>query len=291
MHYMSLSRLALTAVFCAAGAHQAAPSPQEPPAPHLSARTALVVVHARVTDADGGAVTDLGQDAFVVRDDGVPQRISTFARAADPVAIGILMDNSTSMMAARDRAVAAASALVEARRPGDLFFVLHFNEQVADGVPGAPFTDDGTELTTALGRMRARGRTALYDALATGFERLAAAPLDKRVLVVLSDGEDTASTRRFQDVLAMARGRDVLVFGVTLEDPATGEARKPDALRQLVRATGGELFEPSRPRDLPRLRHLPSLPVRGGRRAHLRDPAVPLPRPAPAQPGRDGRPG
>ena len=99
-------------------------------------------------------------------------------------------------------AVVAALAFARASHPLDEYFVVHFNEQVWMGLPeGMLFASDPGQLTQALAQARARGRTALYDAINLGLEHLGQAQNPHRVLVVVSDGADNASANAAHDII------------------------------------------------------------------------------------------
>jgi len=125
-----------------------------------------VVLHATVREGNARFVGDLQKENFEVLENGVRQEIISFSREDLPVATGILVDNSRSMLNKAGEVVAAAKSFVRASNPKDEIFVLHFNEQLSYGLPGdVPFTSDPTLLGQALDRIQLDGRTALYDAI------------------------------------------------------------------------------------------------------------------------------
>ncbi|HEX2521400.1 MAG TPA: hypothetical protein VHP35_04680, partial [Terriglobia bacterium] len=96
----------------------------------ISVDVTRVVLHATVRQSKAGFVSDLEKEHFTVLEDGVPQKLLSFSREDEPVAIGLLVDNSQSMMNKRSQVVAAAKAFVRGSKPNDEIFVLHFNEQL-----------------------------------------------------------------------------------------------------------------------------------------------------------------
>ena len=204
-----------------------------------------VVLYATVRGTDG-FVADLTKTDFTVLEDGKQQEILEFMREDVPVAIGLLVDNSGSMLNKRPEVVEAAKTFVRATNPKDDIFVLHFNEQLAYGLPSdVPFTSDRALLDEALDRMRLDGQTALYSAIAEGLEHLGKSNLTKKALIVISDGGDNVSTVRFDDVVKRADLSGASFFGIGIYDPADGEA-DPKNLRNLANRTGGESFFPEK---------------------------------------------
>src|SRR5262245_61959732 len=130
----------------------------------LSVDVVRVVLHATVRESKAGFVSDLEKEHFTVLEDGVPQKLLSFSREDEPIAVGLLVDNSQSMMNKRSYVLAAAKAFVRSSKPNDEIFILHFNEQLTYGLPPSTrFTGDGNLLEAALDKMRLDGKTALYD--------------------------------------------------------------------------------------------------------------------------------
>jgi VWFA-related protein len=218
----------------------------------FSVHSDLVVLHVTVKDRRGGYVTRLSREAFDVFDEGQRQTISFLADTDTPVTIGLLIDSSSSMLPARELVIAAASAFAGASHPQDEIFALAFNERVRTALPASdPFTSDAPTLRAALERsIRARGRTALYDAILAGLEYAARGSRERRALVVVSDGSDNASRAGAEDVLQKAQASNAMIYTLALRDsaaPSGGDAR---LLRNLAQVTGGAAFRPTRPLDV-----------------------------------------
>jgi Ca-activated chloride channel homolog len=208
----------------------------------LTSSSELVVLSVTVVDRRSGYVAGLGRDAFTVYEDGTPQQVSFFGDADIPVTAGLVIDTSISMRRRRDAIVAAGSSFVDSSHPEDELFTVHFNERVWPGLPaGQLFTSDREVLRTALAQMAPRGRTALFDGLQLALNRLAQGQCQKKVLIVVSDGGDNASTATFEEVLATALRMDAVIYTVTIRDQYETEDR-PDVLRRLASVTGGEAF-------------------------------------------------
>jgi Ca-activated chloride channel homolog len=115
---------------------------------------------------------------------------------------------------------------------------------VWDGLPPSmPFTTNVDDLRAALGRTTARGKTALFDALRSALKHLNDGHEQKKVLILVSDGGDNASASTFEDVLGLALRMDALIYTISIPDQYDTDA-KPDVLKKLARATGGEAFFP-----------------------------------------------
>jgi VWFA-related protein len=202
-----------------------------------------VVLYATVRGQDG-FVADLTANDFTILEDGKQQKVLEFQREDVPVAIGLLIDNSRSMLTRRDEVVEAAKTFVRATNPLDEIFVLHFNEQLSYGLPrDVPFTADRALLGEALDRMRLDGRTALYAAIAEGLAHLGKSNLTKKALIVISDGGDNVSQIRLDDVVKSADLSGASFYAIGIYDPEDGEA-DPKTLRNIANRTGGESFFP-----------------------------------------------
>jgi len=219
-----------------------AQAPQAPPS--FKSSSEIVVLHVSVVDGKAGFVSGLPKDAFTVYEDGRPQPIALFANDDTPVTVGLVIDSSGSMTTRRDAVIAAGVAFAESSHPDDEMFTISFNEKVWRGLAdGQAFTSDHEALHQALNRTGARGQTALFDAIGLGLHQLDDGTKSRKVLIVISDGGDNASHVRFDEVLADALRRDVVIYTVGIYDPNEADAR-PEILKQLAAATGGEAFFP-----------------------------------------------
>ena len=201
-----------------------------------------VTLHATVVDQNNRLVTDLGRNDFQVFEDGQPQKIVSFRREDIPVAMGIVIDNSGSMRDKRPAVNAAAINLVKSSNPQDRVFIVNFNEEYfldQDYTASIPKLDD------ALQRIEARGGTALYDATVASADHLKkSGPLEKKVLLVVTDGEDNASRESLEQAirnLQAQNGPTVYTIGI-LGDEHSKRAKR--ALREMAEETGGVAFFP-----------------------------------------------
>jgi Ca-activated chloride channel homolog len=224
----------------------AAASAQEPAAkPDFSTQSELVVLHVAVKDRKGGYVGGLAQDSFRVLENRRPQEITFFNNQDAPVTVGLIIDASGSMAPNRSMVIAASMAFSKAMNPQDEFFVMGFNEQIHTPLPAEkPFTSSEPTLRVALVQaIKARGQTAVYNAVNAGLDYVQKGGFERQVLIVLSDGGDNASNTTRAQVLANAQASNAVIYTIALVDPLDTEA-DPAFLRQLSDATGGVAFKP-----------------------------------------------
>jgi Ca-activated chloride channel family protein len=211
----------------------------------FSSRSELVVLHVNVQDREGGFISELPQQAFAVFEDLRPQPLSLFVNDDAPVTVGLLIDNSISMRESRALVIAAAEEFARSGHPRDEVFALAFNEHVAPVLPSeTPFTSDAGVLGHALTEaISARGKTAFFDAVVSGLAYAERGTHPRKVLVVISDGGDNASTSTFESVVTKAQASNATIYTVVLADPLDPEAN-PKRMATLARISGGETFRP-----------------------------------------------
>jgi Ca-activated chloride channel homolog len=204
----------------------------------------LVVLHATVRNRKGKPVSGLVQDDFQVYENGVIQAIKSYSHEDIPVTVGLVVDNSGSMIPKRTEVVLAALAFARSSNPEDQMFVVNFNETVSLGLPShMPFTDKTSDLQAALGARRATGKTALYDAIAAALQHLEKGNRDKKVLIVVSDGGDNASKCTLDQIMAMAGKSDAIIYTLGIFEPVDPD-HNTGVLKKIAMATGGEAFLP-----------------------------------------------
>jgi len=212
----------------------------------FSSDTRLVPLNVTVTDKSGHLVTDLPRAAFTVMENGVPHVIKDFKREDVPVSIGLIIDNSGSMRDKRQAVESAALTLVKSSNPQDEAFVVNFNDEAYLDTPD--LTSDLSILEQALTKINAKGGTAMRDALRMSMEELSKkAKRDKKVLLVVTDGNDNASAETLESVVRQAQQNDVLIYAIGLlsqEERKEARAAKR-ALDLLVTNTGGQVFYPN----------------------------------------------
>ncbi len=200
------------------------------------------MVHATVIDdKNHHLVTDLDKSAFAVFENNQQQTLTSFRHEDVPVAMGIVIDNSGSMREKRDKVNKAALNLVRSSNPQDQVFVVNFNDEY---YLDQEFTSDIKKLREALEKVEARGGTALYDAVLASAIHLKEARLQKKVLFVVTDGEDNASRNSLEQTvrrLQEENGPTVYAIGLLGEEKARRARR---ALETIAQRTGGISFFP-----------------------------------------------
>ena len=218
---------------------------QDSPAPVFRSQSDLVVLHVNVFNGHSDAVPNLPREAFLVLEDDTAQEITFFSGADVPVAVGLAIDNSGSMIARRSMVVAGGQTFAASSHPEDELFTVIFNEHVRYGLPpGMLFTTTQAHLQAALTRYPPGGKTAFYDAVMAGLDRLDQATLQKHVLVVLSDGDDNASEHTEKEMLERARRSDAIVYAVSNTNEDIGIGGNRGVLKRLAEATGGLAYFP-----------------------------------------------
>jgi Ca-activated chloride channel family protein len=238
--------LVLAGVICAAVPLTARlERPQDlPQTPIFRSESDLVVLHVNVFDGRSDAVPNLPQSAFQVTEDNKPQAITFFSNEDVPVAVGLVLDNSGSMITRRSMVLSGTQAFAESSHPEDEVFTIIFNEHVRHGLPETvPFTTNAAQVRAGVNRFSPGGKTALHDAVIAGLDHLQEASHQKRVLVVLSDGDDNAS-RNSQDIMLQRAARsDALIYAVSTADLGTNVGNKR-VMRKLAEASGGVAYFP-----------------------------------------------
>jgi VWFA-related protein len=210
----------------------------------------LVVLHATVEDSRGIFVPGLQQQDFKVFEDRIAQQLSVFTREDVPVSLGLVVDNSGSMREKRAQVNSAALTFVKTSNPQDEVFVVNFNDEYYLDLD-KDFTNDPRELQEALERIDSRGSTALYDAVVGSLDHLKKGHKDKKVLLVITDGDDDASRKTFEYTVKAAQNSNALVYavGVFSEDDRSHDAKmvrhSKKILTEMAEATGGEAFFPN----------------------------------------------
>jgi VWFA-related protein len=212
----------------------------------------LVVLHATVLDQKGHQVNDLKQDHFRVYENGVLQKLAVFSHADIPVTMGIVIDDSGSMKEKRQAVNAAAVTFVKTSNPQDQVFVVNFNDVYYLDTPG-DFATNLEELKAALDKIDSRGGTALHDAVYASLDHIKLGNRDKKVLLVITDGEDNASRYSFEELIDHAQKSNAVIYTIGLlgvMEPGglfkkSGGARQAaKELRKMAEVTGGQAYFP-----------------------------------------------
>lgn len=212
--------------------------------------TDIVQLNVTAVDAAQHFVSGLTRDDFQIFEDGVPQDLSLFSSERQPIGLSILLDSSTSMDT--KLAVAQEAAIGFARRlgPRDLAEVIDFDnhERILQD-----FTADRAALEKAIRQTAAGGSTSLYDALYIALRDLGRQraswgdQVRRQAVVVLSDGEDTASLKNYDDVLDESKRAEAVIYAIGLRSkeemsPRHGYSEGDFVMRSLATGTGGWAF-------------------------------------------------
>jgi Ca-activated chloride channel family protein len=218
-------------------------SAQEAPSTTLKVDVKLVNVFVTVTDTHGAPIGSLKQNDFKLSEDGKEQKISIFDKeSALPLSIVLAID--TSLSTRRDLPLELASARRFAHailRPQDGIALFQFSEIVNEVLP---FTSQLKSLDRAIERLHAGSATALYDALFLGSQALEQRQ-GRKVMVVITDGGDTASKVDYQDAVRSAQESEAIVYSiivVPVEASAGRDTGGEHALMQISEDTGGKYY-------------------------------------------------
>ncbi len=211
----------------------------------------LVVLHTTVVDDRQRFADGLKPENFRVFEDKVEQKLSVFKREDVPVSMGLVIDNSGSMRDKRPRVNEAALTLVQASNPQDEAFVVNFNDDFYLDLD-KDFTNSVPELKEALERIDSRGSTALRDAILGSLDHLKKASKDKKVLLVVTDGEDNASRNSLEKMIREVQKTDTVIYTIgLLSQESKKEAKHArKALEQIAAASGGLAFFPENVDDV-----------------------------------------
>ncbi len=207
------------------------------------------MLHVTVADERGEFVSDLTQGNFRVFEQNIEQKISFFSRDDIPVTMGLVIDNSGSMREKREQVNAAAMTFVRTSNPQDEAFVVNFNDEYYLDTDG-DFTSDQTNLNDALSKIDTHGSTALYDAVIGSLGHLKKGHKDKRVLLLVTDGDDDASQKSFEDTIKAAVQSNAAIYaiGVFSDDDRKNSKsmvrHSKKVLKELADATGGQAYFP-----------------------------------------------
>jgi VWFA-related protein len=240
--------LFISSLFNAAQHRAFAQDTETSPEDVVRVRTDLVTVPTFVTDAQGRRINNLKQTDFSVRDNGREVALSYFAVGAEHVALAFALDASGSIREIISQQRDAALKLFSRFKQGSRVAVLHFGEKAQLSVP---FTTDTTKAEPAFtSYLPLSRRTAIFDGAATALRAFVVGesnPVERRILILISDGLDTASTTRASTVIRDARALNVSIYVIHLPlyEPRDGRiAVRPPAkgFRDLAEKTGGQYF-------------------------------------------------
>jgi VWFA-related protein len=219
------------------------------PKPDLRVDTLLVLVPVSVNDPLNRPITGLEKENFRVYEDKVEQTITAFSREDEPIAVGLVFDTSGSMGDKLRRSRMAASEFFKFADPQDEYFLVEFDNSPRLEVP---LTKDTGRIAEQLTFSRSKGSTALLDAIYLALHEMKKSKMNKKALLIISDGGDNHSRYTVTEVNNVVRESDVLIYsiGVFGGGSTPEEAGGPGLLSRISEQTGGRLFE-ANPVELP----------------------------------------
>lgn len=218
------------------------PRPREADERPLVVNSDLVTLTVTVTDGEGRHVTGLDRSAFAVYDNKEPQEISFFSDADAPASVAVVFDVSGSMSEGKiERAKEALARFIQTSHPMDEFYLIGFNSSAQLLLEK---TRDADAVAAKLTYVEPRGNTALYDAVYLGLEKLARGAHRRRVLLLISDGEDNSSRYSFGEVRRSLEESDVIIYGVGIGTGYSRASTGRETLEKLSAASGGRAFFP-----------------------------------------------
>jgi VWFA-related protein len=235
--------------------------------PSFAGGVELVIMNVAVMGPDEQYVTDLTKNDFTILDDGIAQPIEFFSAKAAPIDVTLMMDASSSMMSALPLIRAAAAQFLDSLRPGDRASIVRFSKAVE---VLQPLTSDRASLELAIQKIALGGTTALHTAVYVALKQqadlsssngaepgggqAAAQEIRHKALVVLTDGQDTASTVSFDQLLEQAVRSGLNIYPIRMRTWVHAASRKElDAefnLKQLARETGALAYFPESAAEL-----------------------------------------
>lgn len=234
---------------CVLSAQDQPPLPEQSTKPDVATHNLVVDVDVvlttvTVTDRSGRFVTGLEKENFKIFEDKVPQEVTYFSSEDIPLSVGIILDVSGSMKDKLKTAVEAAITFMKGGSPDDEYFLVEFSDKPTEI---EDFTNDISKLQSKFLFSKAKGRTALYDAVYRGLAKLEEGNNQKRALLLITDGEDNRSRYTFSNVREFVKEKDVQMYAIGITNGfADASAEQGRALlRDLAAISGGNSFFPS----------------------------------------------
>jgi VWFA-related protein len=222
----------------------------------LSVDVALVQLPVSVLDKNGAPVHGLRKEHFQVFEDNSIQEISLFRQEDVPASVGLVIDNSGSMVNKQNRVIDAALSFVRGSNPEDETFIVRFDDTA---YLEQDYTDNVGDLMKVLHSRESRGKTALYDAIYLSAEYLDDSRNDKHALLLISDGEDNASKYRLNEVLQQLQRSKAAVYVIGLLDERGGRGRffrrslakkAKEVLTEFAEISGGRAYFPKNVKEM-----------------------------------------
>lgn len=244
--------LALTTTVSAQEQPPNKPVQAESPLDTVKVTTNLVVLRVAVSNQQGRTAMNLKEDAFKIFEDGIEQEVSFFSAEESPVSWALVLDRSGSMMDMMSDVYDAALHVIDEGTNRDETLIITFNKRPELAID---FTPDRHRLENSILGLKADGETALFDAVAFALDGLKRARNRKKVLVVITDGEDNASRLKFRGLIERAEEEEAVIYtvgmfgsmgsGLSLMGMARYERDGRAELKKLAEVTGGSSHFPN----------------------------------------------
>lgn len=210
----------------------------------ITVNTDLITLNVSVTDKMGRAVTGLKKSNFSIYDNKELQDIYFFSDEDAPVSVSVVFDTSGSMSEKKIiQAKEALARFIQTSKPEDEFFLIDFNKRARLLLSG---TRDSDAVLNKLSYVEPDGNTAFYDAVYLGVEKVLQGSRTRKIVLVISDGEDNESRYSFKELQQRLRETDVIIYTIGFGGyyPLKGGLNGRETLKELAQATGGRAFFP-----------------------------------------------
>ena len=215
-----------------------------PPEQKITVNTDLISLSVSVTDNAGRAVTGLSKNNFNIYDNKELQEIHFFSDADVPASVSIVFDTSGSMSEGKIiQAKEALARFIQTSKNEDEFFLIDFNTRARLLLDG---TRDGDAILKKFSYVEPKGNTAFYDAVYLGVEKVMQGSRARKIVLVISDGEDNESRYTFKQLQRRLRETDVIIYAVGFDGyfQRKGGLSGRETLKELASDTGGKAFFP-----------------------------------------------
>lgn len=214
-------------------------------------KTNLISFNVSVTNIDGFAVTGLSKENFSIFDNKLPQEIHFFSNQDAPASIAVILDTSGSMSGNKiEQAKNALASFIQTSKPEDEFFLIDVGSK-ANLLLNR--TRDSEALLEKFTYVEPKGNTALYDAISLGIEKVNQGSYARKILLIISDGEDNNSRMSFRKVRNLLKESNAVVYSIGIESYLSYLGKGPsglDNLKELSETSGGKSYFPKRSDEL-----------------------------------------
>lgn len=213
--------------------------------------TKLISFNVSVTDTDGFAVSGLTKENFSIFDNKTPQEIHFFSSEDAPASISIILDTSGSMSGKKiEQAKEALASFIQTSKPEDEFFLIDVGSK-ANLLLNR--TRDGEALLQKFTFVEPKGNTALYDAVNLGIEKVSRGNFARKIVLIISDGEDNNSRISFRKLKNLLKESNAVIYSIGIESYLSYFGKGPsglDILKELAEESGGKAYFPKKTEEL-----------------------------------------